>query len=473
MKVTQEGTVDRQTTLMIELETQEVEKHLDRAYRKVVQRLNVPGFRKGKAPRRIVEQFMGREGLLHEALDDMIPEVTGEAVEEQGLEVGDVPQVEIVEHDPVTIKATVPLVPRVDLGDYRSLRVDQDPVDVTDEQVDNVLERMVSDSTPWGPVERPVQYGDMVTLGFHAYIGEELAGDQHDVNYIPQEGNLAPAPGFSEALVGVGPGEEKEFTVAMPEDHPDANVAGKDIRFEVTVNEIKAKELPELNDEYAKGEGHDSLEALRSNVRGDIEAQAQRMADSRYQEKVMEALLEQVDVEIAPIMVGHRLDHVVEDYQENIQRRGANMEEYLQAIGKTPEELREDLRENALMRVKRSTVMEHLAEKEKIQVLPEDVEQELEQLTSGEQGESLRGVLDSSRGRESLGRSLWTQRVLERLVLIAKGEAPELEADPEAVVEEAATQALMEDAPADAPAEEAAAEANDAETADQPEEPKS
>ena len=473
MKVTQEGTVDRQTTLTIELEAQEVEKHLDRAYRKVVQRLNVPGFRKGKAPRRIVEQFMGREGLLHEALDDMVPQVTGDAVQEQGLEVGDVPQVEIVEHDPVTIKATVPLVPRVELGDYRSLRVDQDPVEVTEEQVDRVLEQMVNDSTPWAPVERPVQYGDMVTLGFHAYIGDELAGDQHDVNYIPQEGNLTPAPGFSEALVGVGPGEEKEFTVAMPEDHPDANVARKDVRFEVTVNEIKAKELPELDDEYAKGEGHDSLEALRLKVRGDIEAQSRRMADSRYQEKVMEALLEQVDVEIAPIMVGHQLDHVVQDYQENIQRRGANMEEYLRAIGKTPEELREDLRENALLRVKRSTVMQRLAEEEKIQVLPEDVEQELELLASGEQGESLRGVLDSPRGRESLERSLWTRRVLERLVLIAKGEAPEVEADPEAATAAAATQDATEGVPADAPAEEAAAEADDAGTADQRGEPAS
>jgi len=427
--VTQEGTVDHQTTLTIELDAQEEEKHLDRAYRKLVPRLDVPGFRKGKAPRRIVEQFMGREALLHEALDDMIPEVTGEAVEEEGLDVGDMPQVEVVDHDPVIIKAIVPLVPKVDLGDYRTLRVEQDPVEVEDEQIDRVVEQMRADSTPWSPVERPSKYGDMVTLNFHAYVEDELAGDQHDVNYILQEGNTAPVPGFAEAVLGVGPAEEKEFTISLPEEYQDTSVAGKDVRFEVTVSEIKAKELPELDDEFAKGEGHDSMEALLQHVRGDIEVQAQRMADSRYQDKVMGSLLEVVEVEVAPIMVGHQLDHLVEEYQENIQRRGANMEEYLSAIGKTPEELRDDLKDDALMRLKRSTVMEHLADKETIRVSPEDVEQELEQLVSGEQGESLRPVFDSPRGRESLERSLWTRRVLERLVLIAKGEAPELEAE--------------------------------------------
>lgn len=151
MKVSQDGTESRQTTITIEVEPDELEQYLNRAYRKVVGRLNIPGFRRGKAPRRIVEQFVGRETLLSEAMDDLVPEVTSKAVEQESLDMGGQPSVEVVQRDPVVLKATVPLTPVVELGDYRSLRLEEEQAEVTDEQVQEVLEGLRRELAPWQP----------------------------------------------------------------------------------------------------------------------------------------------------------------------------------------------------------------------------------------------------------------------------------------------------------------------------------
>ena len=164
MKITQDDVVDRQTTLHIELEDDDLAPYLDRSYRKLAQQVSIPGFRKGKAPRRIVESFVGRESLIHESLDDMLPDIIQRAISDQKIEAAGTPAVELVEFDPVTVKATVPLLPEVDLGTYKDIRLDETPVEITADNVDGRLGELQDQASSWEPVERDVAIGDMATM---------------------------------------------------------------------------------------------------------------------------------------------------------------------------------------------------------------------------------------------------------------------------------------------------------------------
>ena len=419
MKITREEGSPREAVLNIELAPEDVDPYLDRAYRRVVSRVQIPGFRKGKAPRSILENFMGRDALLREALDFMVPESIEQATKSEGLDAFAQPDVELLELDPVSIKAVVPLAPEVDLGDYRSIRKRQEPVLVSEKQVDQVVEHLRDRSTPWEPAERPIRFGDLVTLDLEGTVeGKQVAKDEA-VDFVPRQDNPSPLPGFSVHLEGMAQGEEKEFTLPIPQDDKDASLAGKECRFRVKVLEVKEKRLPELDDDFAKsvGEGYESLEDMRSKLRERLTAEAENSSRQSFQEALVEEVVTGAQVEMSPLLVEREVEHLLHEQERALKDRRMDMDAYLQQVGKSQDEIKDELRTQAQERLVRVLVLRELAAKEDIEVEPQEVDAEVEQMSSssGDSGEALRRAFSSPNGRSSLSSAILRRKVLERL----------------------------------------------------------
>ena len=426
MKVTKEDLPQREVLLNIEVEEEDMGPYMDRAYRRVVQRVNIPGFRKGKAPRAVVENHVGHETLLDEAVDFLVPEVVEQAIAQEKLVQGGVPSVEVVQTDPVVLKATVPLVPDVVLDAYRDIRVPTETVDVTDEQVQEVLERLRWELAPWEPVDRTVSLDDQVTLDVRAEVGGREVTNQKGIVYLATEDNPSPVPGFAQALVGMEPGKSNEFTVNIPEDHQDRRLAGQECAFQVFVHQVKEKRPPELNDEFAKGvgDGYDTLEALKENVGNDIRTREEQVARRRYEDSVVDELVARTTLELSPLLVEHEIEHLLRDEEDALKRQQVGMEQYLQTVGKSAEEHREEARALAEARLTRTYALGKVADLEGLTATPEEVDEELKSLLDGvgSQAEALRRNLDTLEGRDSLSRVVINRKTMDRLVEIANGE---------------------------------------------------
>ena len=311
MKITQDEAVDRQTTLHIELEDEDLAPYLDRSYRKLAQQLAIPGFRKGKAPRTVVESFVGRENLIQESLDDMLPVMTQRAIEEQGIESAGTPAVELIELDPVTVKATVPLIPEVDLGAYKDIRIDDTPTEITSEDVDGRLGELQDQASYWEPVEREVAAGDMATMNVKGHVDEEYILNNEDAVYVVDLESTLPFAGFSEQVVGMEVGTEKEFTLKVPDDHADNRFAGQDIHMSVTVKDVKERLRPELDDEFAKsvGDGYETFVELRESTETELKTQAEEAQAAQYRESALDALVNGGTFEVAPMLIDHEVEH--------------------------------------------------------------------------------------------------------------------------------------------------------------------
>ena len=435
MKVTKEETSPREVVLSVNLESADVEPYLDRAYKRVVNKVQVPGFRPGKAPRSVLENYVGRESLVRESLDNIVQESLEQAIKEEDLDSFGEPDVEVLDVDPPSFKAIVALEPTVDLGDFRSIRLEPESVEVTEDQVDKVTERMRYDAAPWEPVERAVKFGDQVTLDVDGFIeGTRVANDK-GVEFIPTQDNPSPFPGFSVYLEGLEKDESKEFTLTAPEDYPDNSLAGKECRFNVKVLEIKEKVLADPDDEFAKGvgQGYESLEALRSAIMKDLTEHVEREAQHTFQGKSLEEVIKGAHVEVSQLTTRREIDHLLEERSRALKERRMDMDTYLQQVGKTLEEVREELRPAAEERLTRYLVIRRLTQEEGIEVTPQEIDGEVENLTagSGESKENLRQAFSSENARSSLGDAILTRKVLERLAQIVQGLADEEETSEE------------------------------------------
>lgn len=428
MKVATDRTAESQAVLNVELEPQELEKWLDKAYKRLVQRVAVPGFRKGKAPRPILEVQVGRERLVEEAIQLLVPETTERLIKEQSLEAFAEPKIEVENMNPLIFKATVPLKPNVDLGDYASIRVAAEPVLITDDQVTKVIDEVRWEQAPWVPVERPVQMGDMLIMDIDARVDGRPFMNQKGATHRPIAEVPDPVPGFNEKLAGAAKEELREFTIAFPADHPARQWAGRSYEFKVTVHEIKEKKLPELNDDFAKGvgEGFDNLQKLTERVRENLRTAAETEARKRYEEQTVDALVQQATIKFPPVLTEREVEHLLSDQERELRASNISWDDYLRRSGKTIDQLREEVAPVAAQRVVRSLALSRLAEMQQIQVAPEEVDAEVESIVkgSGEHADRMRQALTAQSGRDSVARSLLTRKTLERLTTIARGEQP-------------------------------------------------
>ena len=423
MNVTKDSASATEVTLVVEMEPEDEEPFIGRSYRRLVSRIQIPGFRRGKAPRSIVESHVGRPALVQEALEFMIPETLDQVLKDEEIQAFMEPELDLLEIEPVSFKAVVPLEPVVDLGDFRVIRLEREPVEVTDEQVDEVVEQLRYQSAPWEPVERPAQFGDLLNLNVTGIINGEPAINDQGVDFIPQLDNEL--PGFSVYLEGMTAGQEKDFTLSVPEEHYQEEYAGGECRFTVEVLSVKEKNLPELDDEFAKGvqDGYETLEALRDYVRDQLTESAQSASDRDIQERSLEELLKVASVQASPLIYQRELESMQQERERALSYQRLDLDTYLRFMGQTNEEWREQLRPRAEERLNTYLVLRKLAEVEGIEVSTEDIQAEIDSAleNAGDMKEAMEQSFSTDNARESIRSSLVNRHVLQRLVEIVEG----------------------------------------------------
>ncbi len=422
MKVTNEKTENSQAFLTIEMEPAEVEESLEKSYRRLVKKTKIPGFRQGKSPRAILERYIGKESLLEDALNNLLPQACEKAIKEQAIEAIAQPQIEVVQTDPVVFKAIVPLKPRVKLGDYHRIQVTPDPVvEVTEGNVSDVIEQLRHRHATWEPVERPIDFNDLAVLDMESSIEDKPFLNRKGIQYQVLRDLSFPAPGFGEQLAGMKRNEEKEFKLQFPSDYPSDELAGKEPWFKVRVTETKQEILPELNDEFAREINPDfkTLDSLQEQVSTDLKLRAEEKARIDFEERVIDAVVDLTEVEFPPILVEAETNRIL---NQRFQRGKQEMEEYLRSISKTEEELREELRPLATKRASRSLVLSKVVEEEKVEVSDSEIDAEIEVMTKSaiENKDELEKILSTPQARESIKQTLTIRKTMQRLVEIAK-----------------------------------------------------
>jgi len=423
VKVTREKEENSQVFLTVEMEPAEVEESLEKSYSRLVKKANIPGFRKGKAPRAILEQYIGKESLLDDALNHLLPQAYEKAIKEQEIEAIARPHIEVTQTDPVVFKATVPLKPAVSLGDCHHLQVKPEPVTVAKDDVNAAIEQLRHQHATWEPVERPVDFGDLVVFDIESSIKDEPFINQQGAQYQVIRDLPFPVPGFAEQLSGMKRDEEKEFKLQFPSDHPQSDLAGKEASFKVKVAEIKQEILPELNAKFAKQINPDfkTLNSLRKQVSTSLKARAEERAKIDFEERVIEAAVDLSQVEFPSILVEMEVDHLVEEQSRRWQG-SKGLDEYLSSINKTEKELREELHPLATKRVTRSLVLGKVAEEEKIEVSDSEIHAEIETMTkdAADNKDELQKFLNTPQAHESINQFLITRKTIQRLVDVAK-----------------------------------------------------
>jgi len=428
LKVTKEKEENRQAYLDIEIDAEELAKSMDTAYRTLVKKAAVPGFRKGKAPRDVLERYVGQHAMLDEALNDLVPKTVAEALKEQKIETIDRPQVEVIEVDPVKLKVIAPLPPIVEVGDYKQIRMTPEPVEVKDEDYDNVIQELRRQQATWEPVERAAAENDLVVFDIESNVEGEDYINQQGVQYQIQKDSKNPVDGFAEQIVGMNKDEVKEFALTLPEDFPKVGWGGKEVSFKITLSEVKEETLPEANDEFAVqvGEGFANMADLESKVKENILTGAQQKAKQEFEDKLVGAILEISNIEIPPVMVETELDAMIKD---QMQRMGLNedaLESYLKSVGKTDEVMKEEIRPAAEKRIKSNLVLGKIYQAENLEITKEDVDDEIDIMvkdTQTENKDELRHFLSYNNSRQQIRQLLLIKKTVERLAVIASGEA--------------------------------------------------
>ncbi len=426
MKVTRDKIENSQAFLTVEMEPPEVEASLEAAYQRLVKKTNVPGFRKGKAPRAMLERYIGKESLLEDALNSLIPRACEDALKEQEIEAFARPAVEITQTEPLVFKATVPLPPTVKLGDYHSVRLKPEPVASTKKEVASVIERLRHQQATWEPVEREIAFNDLVVFDIDSAASGKPFINQKEAQYHVIENYPAPLPGFAEQLVGIKRDEAKEFALQIPKNYPDKELADKEASFKVRVSEVKQERLPELNDEFAKGidPKFKTLDSLRAQVADNLKLRAEEKAKRDFEERVIDAVVNLSEVEFPPLLVEMEISHLLDQQLRHWRESGRGLEDYLASINKTEEELREELRPIASKRVTRSLVLNKISEGEKIEISDSEIDSEIEDMIQGA-AEGKRGefkkLLNTPQSRESIKQLLVRRKTIQRLVDIARG----------------------------------------------------
>jgi trigger factor len=424
VKVTSEALPERQVKLQIEVDEDRHKEAIETAYKKLAPRVQIPGFRAGKAPRPLIERQLGRHRLLDEAMDILVPKVYTEVLEQEEIDPVAQPSVELVSHEPLVFTATIPLQPMVDLGDYQSLRRPRPATDVSEEQIEEALKELQTRYGTIEPVDRPAAEGDVVRADIKATAGDDTIFSSNEIEFRLNEASLSSLPGLANTIVGMSKEESAESKEDVPEDFGDSRIAGKTVVYNVKLHEVKEEKLANLDDDFAKevGEGFDTLLALRARIREDIEKAESEAALRNYETEVVDALVEQASIDFAPQMVDHEIEHLLED-QANLDPRDPRAQLlYLQRMNLSEEEVKDSVRPEAEQRIRRSLVLTEFAKAENIEVELADIEAEIESMaaSSGEQGDMIRQLFSSDEAKDSLSRTLHTRKTLARLVEIAE-----------------------------------------------------
>ncbi len=412
--------------LTIETEVEEFEKAIEKAYQKQKSKISIPGFRKGKVPRQMVEKMYGKEVFFEDAANILIPDAYDKALDECEEDIVSSPTIEVTQIEagkPFVFTATVALKPEVKLGKYKGVKIDKIETEVTDEEVDAQLERERENNARNITVDdRPVEDGDMTTLDFEGFVdGVAFEGGKGE-NYPLTIGSGAFIPGFEEQLVGAKIGEETEVKVTFPEDYQAEHLQGKEAVFKCTVREIRKKELPELNDEFASDISEfDTLAEYREDVKKNLQEQKTKDAKREREDAAVKAAVEASEMEIPEAMLETQQKQMVEEFAQRITMQGISMEQYLQLTGSNYQQMVEQVKPQAEERVRSRLVLEAVAKAENLEATEEDYEEELKTMADVYQMEADKvRELMRERDKKSIMQDLAVRKAAEFIAENAK-----------------------------------------------------
>ncbi|SFJ42818.1 trigger factor [Thermoflavimicrobium dichotomicum] len=431
MKASFEKTEKNVGILTVETDVEAVNKALDQAFKKVVKKVSVPGFRKGKVPRFIFEQRFGVEALYEDALEILLPEAYEAAIKETGIEPVDRPEIDIEQLEKgksLIFKAKVTVKPEVKLGEYKGLEVEvpEDDFKVTEENVEAELTKMQKQQGQLEVVEDgAVENGDRVIIDFEGFMdGEAFEGGKAE-KYTLEVGSGTFIPGFEEQLLGMKAGEEKEIQVTFPEEYHAENLAGKPATFKVKLHEIKRLNLPELDDEFAQDVSEfDTLDELKADIEKKLQDRADTERKNYIRNQLVEQAAEKAEIDIPPVMIEREVDHMLQQFEQQLRYQGLDLKMYLEFTGQEEEKIREQFKADAEKKVRADLVLEAIAKAENIEVTDEEVEQEINQLAEQMERdvEEIRRWLGEG-GVERIKEQLITKKTIDLLVLSSKNAA--------------------------------------------------
>ena len=459
MNITREDMPGRQVALTIELDPDTVNTALDRAYRQMVNQVNIPGFRRGKAPRYMLERYVGRDELTERAVKNILPQTVQDAIEEQKIEALDVGDVEIVNLDPLQVKVIIIQPPIVELGDYSGIRVERDSVEITPEQVEEVLTELRRESAPWNEPEdtRAIPEGDMVYVDLEGFTTAGPLAEASRENFPTIVGvTRAGVPEVvNQALIGMTVGEEKDIADTLADDYPNEELRGKDVTYHVTVRSMKTQALPELDEEFAKKLNYDTVEALREAVQTNLSKRATESAESKQVNSVIEQMISASKVEVPDMMVNEELDNMLKNLDDRLKQQRLSIRQYFTYNGITEAEWREANREQARSRLVNNLVLQEFARREGLSVEEEEIDAEVQQIVASlddEQRAQADEVFQNHEARHDVQDRVFQRKLMERIVGIAEGriEAAPAPAPAEGETAEAAAGADMQAETSDA-----------------------
>jgi trigger factor len=428
LKVTKEKTGSCEYTVNAEVEPERVQAPLRQAAQRLSKRRPLPGYRPGKAPYAMVERLLGKEVIMQEMLDGIGDELYEEAIRESGLEPYAVAHMEMPQMDPLHLKFVVPVQPEVKLGDYHTIHVEQKPVEVTQAEVDEVVESIRDVSAVWVPAERAARLGDQVLFDGAGTKDDGGKTEQKDLSVELRE-DMVPRE-FGQNLIGMNPGESKEFDVQYPADFGDTELAGKHVRFQVTLKSVKEKELPALTDELAKSAGpYESLAQLREKVEASLREKKKSQAKDEALTQALDALVEQATLEYPAVAVERETQRMAESFSNRLQQQGFTLQGYLDMMKKTPAQYLDELRPQAEKRLRRTLALVQFAEAESVKVEPGEVEQEVERLSQpyGDKAAQVKQLFGAGEPLRSVQSEVYSRKAQTRLLAMATGQVEVME----------------------------------------------
>ena len=379
---------DGKVVISFSASKEEFAKGLDSAFKRAVKRVNAPGFRKGKLPRAVFNKMYGEEALYQDAVDAVLPAAYTKAIDElkvSPLAMPDIDVKEISKENGVSFEAVVTVKPNVELGEYKHLGIKKEEVEVTDADVEERLERLLSNQAEGQIKEGEAKKGDIVVIDFKGFIGDEAFEGGEAKGYELELGSGSFIPGFEDQLEGKVAPVDTEVNVTFPENYQVADLAGKEAKFEVTIHDVKEKVLPELTDEFVKEfskEAASTVAEYKEKLRGEIKVQKEEAAAKAYSDKVISTAVENAKLTVPTKLIDQEVNSMFEQFAGNLSRQGLSFELYEQFTGKGADELKAEMRSDAENKIKTSFVLGEIAEVEKVEVTDADIDAEVKELAT-------------------------------------------------------------------------------------------
>ncbi len=423
MKVTTEDLGNREILIKVEFDEAERAEALKEAARLISQEITIPGFRKGKAPYDVVRRVVGERLIYETALEEMARKIYPKLLSDLNLDPVAPARLQEISTEPFSITLKVPLKPIVDLGDYRSLRVEKKKAEVSEEEIQKVLKELLEERATWITVDRSASRGDLIVAD--VTIKSSTHESRRENVVLPLDARVEPISGLTENLEGLAPGQEKTFTLQGE---------GEEITFRVKVHEVKEKQLPALDDEFARSFGDfNSLEELKEHIRKELLAQKESIKRDEALAEALNTLVKNARVEVPPLLIEREVEELLQEEDKALRKRGLSLESYLKIQGKTLEEHRQEILPEATERLKMRLVLRKFTEEENLDVSEEEINEILKNFEAKASTRKEKGTIRSPDMRESIANALWRAKLENRLleIMLREGKDEDASGNPD------------------------------------------